>query len=74
MTYVRPTQVDVYQIYVIIQAMFRLIIILAIFFAVYPMIGSGYEQFANDWNLDSLGNSFSSIFDWFGEIIEKLQS
>jgi hypothetical protein len=54
--------------------MFRLIIILAIFFAVYPMIGSGYEQFANDWNLDSLGNSFSSIFDWFGEIIEKLQS
>ena len=54
--------------------MIKMIIIDAIFFAVYPMIGSGYEQFANDWNLHSLGNSFSNIVEWFGEVIEKLQS
>ena len=54
--------------------MFRIIILVAIFFAVYPMIGNGYEQFANDWNLNSLGNSFSNIVEWFGEVIEKLQS
>ena len=74
MTYTRPTQVDVYQIYAIIQTMFRIIILVAIFFAVYPMIGNGYDQFSNDWNLHSLGNSFSNIVEWFGEVIEKLQS
>ena len=54
--------------------MFRLIILVAIFFAVYPMIGNGYEQFANDWNLTALGDSFSNIFDWFGGLIDNLKS
>ena len=47
--------------------MIKMIIIVAIFFAVYPMIGNGYEQFANDFNINDIG-------DWVTELIEKLKS
>jgi len=47
--------------------MIKMIIIVAIFFAVYPMIGNGYEQFASDFNING-------ISDWFAELIEKLKS
>ena len=47
--------------------MIKMIIIVAIFFAVYPMNGNGYEQLANDFNING-------ISEWFTEIIEKLKS
>jgi|TARA_B100001971_G_scaffold208828_1_gene231338 type III secretory pathway component EscS len=46
--------------------MIKMIIIVAIFFAVYPMIGNGYEQFANDFNLNVVG-------DWIAGVIENLK-
>ena len=46
--------------------MIKMIIIVAIFFAVYPMIGNGYEQFANDFNLNV-------VSDWIAGIIENLK-
>ena len=54
--------------------MFRLIILVAIFFAVYPMIGNGYEQFASDFNVDALTSSISNIFNWMVGIVDNLQS
>ena len=41
--------------------MFRLIILIAIFFAVYPMIGQGYDQFLSDFNLDVWNGSIVGI-------------
>ena len=47
--------------------MIKMIIIVAIFFAVYPMIGSGYEQFANDFNINGISN-------WLTNFINNLNS
>ena len=34
--------------------MIRLIILFAIFLAVYPMIGDGWAQFSNDFNVEAV--------------------
>lgn len=44
--------------------MIRLIILFAIFLAVYPMIGDGWTQFSNDINL-------TAVSDWISETIAK---
>ena len=54
--------------------MIRLIILIAIFFAVYPMIGEGYNQFLDDFNLSGIGNIFSNLIAWISETVDKLQS
>tara|TARA_S200002703_G_scaffold148334_1_gene144956 strand:+ start:176 stop:340 length:165 start_codon:yes stop_codon:yes gene_type:complete len=54
--------------------MIRLIILIAIFFAVYPMIGQGYEQFLDDFNLSGIGNIFGNLIAWMSETVDKLQS
>ena len=74
MTYVRPILVDVYQRYAIIQIMFRLIILVAIFFAVYPMIGNGYDQFMTDFNFNGVGNFVSNMIDGLADFIDNLNS
>ena len=53
--------------------MFRLIILIAIFFAVYPMIGNGYEQFQNDFNVDGVFNIILNMFAGIVEIIDNIQ-
>lgn len=45
--------------------MIRLIILFAIFLAVYPMIGDGYTQFSNDFNIEGVFNALSGIIDKF---------
>ena len=47
---------------------------IAIFFAVYPMIGEGYNQFLDDFNLSGIGNIFSNLIAWISETVDKLQS
>jgi len=54
--------------------MFRLIILVAIFLAVYPMIGNGYEQFMSDFNIKEVGNFVSNIFNGFASFINNLKS
>jgi len=54
--------------------MIRLIILIAIFFAVYPMIGEGYNQFMSDFNFDGIGNIFSNLIAWVSGTVDKLQS
>tara|TARA_B100001093_G_scaffold484167_1_gene517350 strand:+ start:452 stop:616 length:165 start_codon:yes stop_codon:yes gene_type:complete len=54
--------------------MIRLIILIAIFFAVYPMIGTGYDQFLSDFNLSGVGNIFGNLVAWMSETVDKLQS
>jgi len=54
--------------------MIRLIILIAIFFSVYPMIGEGYNQFLDDFNLDGIGNMFSNLIAWISGTVDKLQS
>ena len=54
--------------------MFRIIILVAIFLAVYPMIGNGYEQFMNDFNINEVGNFVSNMFNGFVSFIDNLQS
>ena len=39
--------------------MIRLIILFAIFLAVYPMIGDGWAQFSNDFNVAEVSNFVS---------------
>lgn len=46
--------------------MIRLIILICVFLAVYPYIGTGYEQFTNDFNL-------SAVIDVIKDIIDKLK-
>ncbi len=53
--------------------MFRLIILVAIFFAVYPMIGNGYEQFMNDFNLDGAFNIISNMFAGIVELVDTIK-
>jgi len=45
--------------------MIKMIIIVAIFFAVYPMIGNGYEQFANDFNIKDVSEWVTNFIDNF---------
>jgi len=54
--------------------MIKMIIIVAIFFAVYPMIGSGYEQFANDFNINGIESFLANAWDGWLTFIDKLQS
>ena len=54
--------------------MFRIIILVAIFLAVYPMIGNGYEQFINDFNIKGVGEFVSNMFNGFVDFIDNLQS
>jgi hypothetical protein len=44
--------------------MIRLIILFAIFLAVYPMVGDGWAQFSNDFNIAGVSN-------WISEQIAK---
>ena len=39
--------------------MIRLIILFAIFLAVYPMVGEGWAQFSNDFNIAGVSNFVS---------------
>ena len=54
--------------------MIKMIIIVAIFFAVYPIIGSGYEQFANDFNINRIESFLANAWDGWLTFIDKLQS
>ena len=47
--------------------MIRLIILFAIFLAVYPMIGDGWAQFSTDFNVQVILDSVSSMIDKFKE-------
>jgi hypothetical protein len=53
--------------------MIRLIILFAIFLAVYPMIGDGWAQFSNDVNVDGVFNFVSNIFASLSEMVDILQ-
>jgi len=46
--------------------MIRLIILFAIFLAVYPMIGDGWTQFSSDFNIAGVSN-------WISEQIAKFK-
>jgi len=46
--------------------MIRLIILFAIFLAVYPMIGDGWTQFSSDFNIAGVSN-------WISEQIVKFK-
>ena len=54
--------------------MFRLIILVAIFLAVYPMIGNGYDQFMSDFNINGVGNFVSNMVNGFADFIDNLKS
>jgi|TARA_A100001388_G_scaffold174071_1_gene130135 hypothetical protein len=41
--------------------MIKLIILFAIFLAVYPMIGDGWAQFSTDFNVSQIIDSVSSM-------------
>jgi hypothetical protein len=45
--------------------MIRLIILFAIFLAVYPMIGDGWAQFSNDINLTAVSDFISGLIAKF---------
>jgi hypothetical protein len=53
--------------------MFRLIILVFIFLAVYPMIGNGYEQFMDDFNLNEVGSIVSNMFTGLAEITKNFK-
>ena len=44
--------------------MIRLIILFAIFLAVYPMIGEGWEQFTDDFHI-------AAMTDFVTDVVEK---
>jgi hypothetical protein len=54
--------------------MIRLIILFAIFLAVYPMIGDGYAQFSEDFNVDGVFNFISNFVASLSEMVDKLNS
>ena len=54
--------------------MFRLIILVAIFLAVYPMIGNGYDQFMSDFSLNGAGEVVSNIFTGIANFIDNFKS
>jgi len=43
--------------------MIKLIILFAIFLAVYPMIGDGWAQFSADFNVQGILHSLSEMID-----------
>jgi|TARA_B110000037_G_C16868243_1_gene402970 hypothetical protein len=43
--------------------MIRLAILIAIFLAVYPMIGNGWEQFSNDFDVTGVFDFVTNTFD-----------
>jgi len=45
--------------------MIRLIILFAIFLAVYPMIGDGWAQFSADFNISAVTNFLSEMMAKF---------
>ena len=45
--------------------MIRLIILFAIFLAVYPMIGDGWAQFSTDFNVTSIVDTVSEMIGKF---------
>ena len=53
--------------------MIRLIILFAIFLAVYPMIGDGWAQFSNDVNVDGVFKVLSNMVAALSELVDKLQ-
>jgi hypothetical protein len=53
--------------------MIRLIILICVFLAVYPYIGTGYEQFTNDFNLSAVSEIFRNILDSIMGLIDKLK-
>ena len=53
--------------------MIRLIILFAIFLAVYPMVGDGWAQFSNDVNVDGVFGFISNIFASLSGMVDKLQ-
>jgi len=54
--------------------MFRLIILVAIFLAVYPMIGNGYDQFMSDFNIHGISDFVSNMFTGIANFIDNLKS
>ena len=54
--------------------MFRIIILVAIFLAVYPMIGNGYDQFMNDFNINEVGNFVSNMVNGLASFIDNFKS
>jgi hypothetical protein len=54
--------------------MIRLIILVAIFFAVYPYIGTGFEQFTKDVNVSAIADTFNSITEFVKGIFNKFKS
>ena len=54
--------------------MIRLIILFAIFLAVYPMIGNGYEQFMNDFNIKGVGDFVSNMVNGLASFIDNFKS
>ena len=54
--------------------MFRIIILVAIFLAVYPMIGNGYEQFMTDFRINEVGNFVSNMVNGFASFIDNFKS
>ena len=54
--------------------MFRLIILVAIFLAVYPMIGNGYDQFMSDFSIDGVGDLVSNMFTGLANFIDNFKS
>ena len=53
--------------------MIRLIILFAIFLAVYPMIGDGYAQFSEDFNVDGVFSFLSNLIASLSGMVDKLQ-
>lgn len=53
--------------------MIRLIILICVFLAVYPYIGTGYDQFVNDFNLSAVSEVIGNIFDSVLGIVERLK-
>ena len=53
--------------------MIRLIILFAIFLAVYPMIGDGYAQFSEDFNVDGVFNVLSNMIAELSEMVDKFK-
>ena len=53
--------------------MIRLIILFAIFLAVYPMIGDGWAQFSNDVSVDGVFNVISHMIAGLSDLVDKLK-
>lgn len=54
--------------------MIRLLILVTIFFAVYPYIGTGFEQFTKDFNLSAISDMLKSTAEFVENIINKFKS